>query len=45
MLLNASRPALKQGTTNTVDGNAVTTLVYGVPLTGAAAPTRWVPAM
>ncbi|MET7737964.1 DNRLRE domain-containing protein [Streptomyces sp. NPDC005402] len=40
MLLNASRPALKQGTTNTVDGSAVTTLVYGVPLTGTAAPYK-----
>ncbi|WP_078910299.1 DNRLRE domain-containing protein [Streptomyces sp. NRRL S-87] len=38
MLLNVSRAGLKQGTTDVVEGNAVTTLVYDVPLSGAAAP-------
>ncbi|MFI5755440.1 DNRLRE domain-containing protein [Streptomyces sp. NPDC051569] len=38
MLLKVSRDALKQGTTDTVEGNAVTSLVYGVPLTGTKAP-------
>ncbi len=38
MLLKASRPALKQGTTDTTEGEAVTAVVYGVPLTGAKAP-------
>ncbi|MDN0194122.1 DNRLRE domain-containing protein [Streptomyces sp. S.PNR 29] len=38
MLLKATRPALKQGTTATVEGEAVTSLVYDVPLTGASAP-------
>ncbi|MFF8607208.1 DNRLRE domain-containing protein [Streptomyces sp. NPDC015346] len=38
MLLKASRPALKQGTTDTVEGEAVTSVVYDVPLTGTAAP-------
>ncbi|MCC9708460.1 DNRLRE domain-containing protein [Streptomyces sp. MNU76] len=40
MLLKASRPALKQGTTNTVEGTAATTLVYDIPLTGTAAPYK-----
>ncbi|MEU9230365.1 RHS repeat-associated core domain-containing protein [Streptomyces massasporeus] len=40
MLLKASRPALKQGTTDTVEGTAATTVVYDVPLTGTAAPYR-----
>jgi RHS repeat-associated protein len=38
MLLKVSRPALKQGTTDTVEANAVTTVVYDVPLTGGSAP-------
>lgn len=38
MLLKASRPALKQGTTDTVEGTAATAVVYDVPLTGTAAP-------
>ncbi|WP_435296861.1 DNRLRE domain-containing protein [Streptomyces sp. YPW6] len=38
MLLKSSRPALKQGTVSTVEGNAVSSIVYGVPLTGAKAP-------
>ncbi|MGW0839114.1 DNRLRE domain-containing protein [Streptomyces sp. NPDC002787] len=38
MLLKASRPALTQGSTDTVSGSAVTTVVYDVPLTGAGAP-------
>ncbi|MGK5449778.1 DNRLRE domain-containing protein [Streptomyces radiopugnans] len=38
MLLKASRPALKQGTTDTAEGTAATTIVYDVPLTGTAAP-------
>ncbi|GAA0432236.1 DNRLRE domain-containing protein [Streptomyces luteireticuli] len=38
MLLKASRPALKQGTADDVDGEAATTVVYGVPLSGDAAP-------
>ncbi|MFJ5841436.1 polymorphic toxin-type HINT domain-containing protein [Streptomyces shenzhenensis] len=40
MLLKASRPALKQGTTDTVEGTATTTIVYDVPLTGTAAPYK-----
>ncbi|MFE0553584.1 DNRLRE domain-containing protein [Streptomyces pilosus] len=38
MLLKVSRPALKQGTTDTIEGEAVTSIVYGVPLTGTKAP-------
>ncbi|WP_086169149.1 DNRLRE domain-containing protein [Streptomyces pharetrae] len=38
MLLKVSRPALKQGTADTVEGEAVTSVVYGVPLTGTKAP-------
>ncbi|MFJ9660503.1 RHS repeat-associated core domain-containing protein [Streptomyces griseoflavus] len=38
MLLKASRQALKQGTADTVEGDAVTGVVYGVPLTGTKAP-------
>ncbi|WP_344052539.1 DNRLRE domain-containing protein [Streptomyces thermoalcalitolerans] len=38
MLLKVSRPALKQGTVDTVEGTAVTGIVYGVPLTGPKAP-------
>ncbi|MFF3093320.1 RHS repeat-associated core domain-containing protein [Streptomyces cyaneofuscatus] len=40
MLLKASHPALKQGTTSTVEGIAATTLVYDVPLTGTSAPYK-----
>ncbi|MEU1342194.1 DNRLRE domain-containing protein [Streptomyces sp. NPDC005827] len=38
MLLKASRPALAQGSADTVSGEAVTSVVYDVPLTGTAAP-------
>ncbi|WP_399498488.1 DNRLRE domain-containing protein [Streptomyces sp. P17] len=38
MLLKASRPGLKQGTADVVEGEGVTTVVYDVPLTGANAP-------
>ncbi|MDW4903478.1 RHS repeat-associated core domain-containing protein, partial [Streptomyces californicus] len=38
MLLKSSRQALKQGTVDTVEGNATTSVVYGVPLTGEQAP-------
>ncbi|MFD3354742.1 DNRLRE domain-containing protein [Streptomyces fradiae] len=38
MLLKVSRDALKQGTADTVEGSAVTSVVYGVPLTGTKAP-------
>lgn len=38
MLLNASRQALAEGTTNTPSGTATTTVVYDVPLSGTAAP-------
>nr|WP_023586455.1 DNRLRE domain-containing protein [Streptomyces thermolilacinus] len=38
MLLKVSRDALKQGTADTVEGTAVTSVVYGVPLTGTKAP-------
>ncbi|MEV5985210.1 DNRLRE domain-containing protein [Streptomyces sp. NPDC052051] len=38
MLLKASRPALKQGTADVIEGEAVTSIVYDVPLTGAGAP-------
>ncbi|PNG23176.1 DNRLRE domain-containing protein [Streptomyces cahuitamycinicus] len=38
MLLKLSRPALKQGTASTIEGEAVTSIVYGVPLTGTKAP-------
>ncbi|MBD0736451.1 DNRLRE domain-containing protein [Streptomyces sp. CBMA29] len=40
MLLGASRPTLSQGSAATVDGTGVTTVVYGVPLTGTAAPYK-----
>jgi RHS repeat-associated protein len=40
MLLKASRPTLQQGTKDTVDGTAVTTVVYDVPLTGTNAPYK-----
>ncbi|MER6162762.1 RHS repeat-associated core domain-containing protein [Streptomyces sp. NPDC001868] len=38
MLLQVSRPTLKQGTADTVEGEAATSIVYGVPLTGSKAP-------
>ncbi|MER6349795.1 DNRLRE domain-containing protein [Streptomyces sp. NPDC001595] len=38
MLLKVTRDALKQGTADTVEGQAVTSIVYGVPLTGTKAP-------
>ncbi len=38
MLLKASRPALAQGSADTVSGEAVTSVVYDVPLTGTSAP-------
>ncbi|MFJ5933115.1 DNRLRE domain-containing protein [Streptomyces sp. NPDC093071] len=38
MLLKASRPALKPGTADVVEGDAVTSVVYDVPLSGTTAP-------
>lgn len=38
MLLKVSRPTLKQGTPDTAEGEAATSIVYGVPLTGDKAP-------
>ncbi|WP_249467068.1 DNRLRE domain-containing protein [Streptomyces fradiae] len=38
MLLKMTRPSLKQGTADTVESTATTTVVYDVPLTGAKAP-------
>ncbi|MFB8109713.1 DNRLRE domain-containing protein [[Kitasatospora] papulosa] len=38
MLLKATRAALKQGTADTVEGQAATSVVYDVPLSGATAP-------
>ncbi|WP_282692939.1 DNRLRE domain-containing protein [Streptomyces sp. CC208A] len=40
MLLKASRAGLKQGTADTVEGTATTSVVYDVPLTGATAPQQ-----
>ncbi len=40
MLLKASRPALQQGSADTVSGEAVTSIVYDVPLTGTSAPYK-----
>ncbi|MFB9348425.1 polymorphic toxin-type HINT domain-containing protein [Streptomyces heliomycini] len=40
MLLKASRPALRQGTLDVVEGDAATGVVYDVPLTGTAAPYK-----
>ncbi|MGY0066904.1 RHS repeat-associated core domain-containing protein [Streptomyces sp. QTS137] len=40
MLLKASRPGLKQGTVDTVEGEAHSSVVYDVPLTGTAAPYK-----
>ncbi|MFV2117562.1 DNRLRE domain-containing protein [Streptomyces sp. Act-28] len=38
MLLKAFRTALKEGTSSTLEGEAVTSVVYGVPLSGTSAP-------
>ncbi len=38
MLLKATRPGLKQGTAGTIEGEAATSVVYDVPLTGTTAP-------
>ncbi|MFJ6985648.1 MULTISPECIES: DNRLRE domain-containing protein [unclassified Streptomyces] len=38
MLLKAGRPGLKQGTADVTEGVANTSVVYDIPLTGAAAP-------
>ncbi|MER5466894.1 DNRLRE domain-containing protein, partial [Streptomyces sp. NPDC002668] len=38
MLLKASRSGLQQGSANTEEGTAATSVVYDVPLTGAKAP-------
>ncbi|MDQ0990754.1 YD repeat-containing protein [Streptomyces sp. V3I7] len=38
MLLKVSQPRLKQGSTDETDGNSVTSVVYGVPLSGSRAP-------
>ncbi|MFJ6662050.1 RHS repeat domain-containing protein [Streptomyces sp. NPDC091377] len=38
MLLKATRAALKEGTAGTVEGEATTCVVYGVPLSGPSAP-------
>ncbi|MFF3551795.1 DNRLRE domain-containing protein [Streptomyces tsukubensis] len=38
MLLSVSRPALVPGSATETDGTATTSVVYGVPLTGTAAP-------
>ncbi|GFM96972.1 hypothetical protein Sfulv_17830 [Streptomyces fulvorobeus] len=40
MLLKASRPGLKQGTVDVIEGEAATSIVYDVPLTGANAPYK-----
>lgn len=40
MLLKATRPGLKQGTTGTIEGEAATSIVYDVPLTGTTAPYK-----
>ncbi|MEU5168711.1 DUF6973 domain-containing protein [Streptomyces mutomycini] len=40
MLLKASRAALKQGTADVVEADAVTSVVYAVPLTGTRAPHK-----
>ncbi|MEU6271756.1 RHS repeat-associated core domain-containing protein [Streptomyces populi] len=38
MLLKASRPTLTPGSASQTNGTAVTSIVYGVPLTGSSAP-------
>ncbi|MFF3137706.1 DNRLRE domain-containing protein [Streptomyces mirabilis] len=40
MLLSASHPALAPGTRDTAQGDTVVSLVYGVPLSGSAAPNQ-----
>ncbi|MER7855021.1 DNRLRE domain-containing protein [Streptomyces bacillaris] len=40
MLFKTSRPGLKPGTANVEEGTATTSIVYDVPLTGAAAPYK-----
>ncbi|MFI7239024.1 DNRLRE domain-containing protein [Streptomyces cyaneofuscatus] len=40
MLVKVSRATLKQGSATEIGPNAVTTVVYGVPLTGAKAPNE-----
>lgn len=40
MLLTASRPTLKAGTTSTTDGTATTSVVYDVPVSGTTAPNQ-----
>ncbi|SBT92706.1 RHS repeat-associated core domain-containing protein [Streptomyces sp. DI166] len=40
MLLGASRPGLKRGTTDVQEGTAATGVVYDVPLTGTSAPYK-----
>ncbi|AXE81297.1 DNRLRE domain-containing protein [Streptomyces atratus] len=40
MLLKATRPSLKQGTSGTEEGTATTSVVYDVPLTGTTAPYK-----
>ncbi|MEV7280409.1 DNRLRE domain-containing protein [Streptomyces sp. NPDC093111] len=40
MLLKVSRQGLKPGTADVVEGTATSTVVYDVPLTGAAAPYK-----
>ncbi|MFJ5657309.1 DNRLRE domain-containing protein [Streptomyces microflavus] len=44
MLLSASRPTLKQGTTSETDGTATTSVVYNIPLNGPKAPYAMGPA-
>ncbi|MFJ6737403.1 DNRLRE domain-containing protein [Streptomyces sp. NPDC091279] len=40
MLLSASRPTLKAGSTSTTDGTATTDVVYDVPISGTTAPNQ-----
>ncbi|MFD9763077.1 RHS repeat-associated core domain-containing protein [[Kitasatospora] papulosa] len=40
MLLKATHPGIKQGTTDVVEGEATTSIVYDVPLTGTNAPYK-----
>ncbi|GAA3010469.1 hypothetical protein GCM10010483_64420 [Actinokineospora diospyrosa] len=40
MLLKVTRPALQQGSRDVVSGTSTTTVVYGVPTTGSAAPRQ-----
>ncbi|MFB7686233.1 polymorphic toxin-type HINT domain-containing protein [Streptomyces sp. NPDC056140] len=40
MLLKASRPALRQGTLDVIEGTSATSIVYDVPLTGTTAPHK-----